>query len=142
MVHVYPEHLGITRCGYHCFQNKIETIKVSAQKKSVGGLNARFAGLKNRLPAPVLSSFISSVISTSFPWSNSLIYLAQRRSSPADSVALYPIATNVTFSGFSMLIYEATAPALTSPAPSISVAHAALRIPLVPAVVQWIMVFP
>src|SRR5659263_271042 len=74
MVHVYPEHLGITRCGYHCFQNKIETIKVSAQKKSVGGLNARFAGLKNRLPAPVLSSFISSVISTSFPWSNSLIY--------------------------------------------------------------------
>src|SRR5665647_2812428 len=33
MVHVYPEHLGISRCGYHCFQNKIETVQVSAQEE-------------------------------------------------------------------------------------------------------------
>ena len=33
MVHVNPEYLGIAWCCYHCFQNKIEPVKVSAQEE-------------------------------------------------------------------------------------------------------------
>jgi hypothetical protein len=97
-ISAYPDEVSTA------LRTKLNLLRSVHRKKSVGGLNERFSGLKNLSPDPFLRASISPDMSGSVPCSNPVMYLAQMMSSSACSVALYPIATSVTFGGFTILI--------------------------------------